>query len=232
MLHHEIWLRGPMGTLPHRDREVTDLGLYELQRSDHPLLGSCLRLKSLDEFAKLALELSAPLKELIGPGDNLGPALKLRELHPAIGGVVRRRHRLGIDAGHGLFLEHEPTHAAADAFLRHQRLALRIANKAPGDVSADGIAQHDPSPRGWIALIPAGGLDELAAEHGVLPLHGVLVFKRIADAQITYENGCGDLAAVHSLLKPGLALQEAHRRRVRPVEGFGSAQEANGVQLH
>src|SRR5262249_57082602 len=75
------------------------------------------------------------------------------------------------------------------------------------------------------------GLDELAAEYGVLPLHGVLVFKRIADAQITHENRSGDLAAVHSLLKPGLALQEAHRRRVRAVEGFGSAQKANGVQL-
>ena len=54
-LHHEIWLGGPMGTLPHRHGEVSDLGLYELQRSHHPLLGSWLRLEGLDEFMQLPL---------------------------------------------------------------------------------------------------------------------------------------------------------------------------------
>src|SRR5262249_60345742 len=111
-------------------------------------------------------------------------------------------------------------HPVCEGSMASHRFGPPVPHEAQENVPAVGIVEHDPPTHGGITLIPADRLNELAAEHGVLALNRVFVLERIANAQVAHENRKGDLAAVDTLLKSRLPLQETHGRGGRAIEGF------------
>src|SRR5262249_35642331 len=104
-LHDHVGLRGPVRTFSHRNREIADLGLHELEGPDYAIFLRWALPQLGDNVAKILADRALALKEPDRPSHHIVPSGEFRELHPAVCWVVRRRGWLYVDFANRALLE-------------------------------------------------------------------------------------------------------------------------------